>query len=168
MRSFRPVDARLRALSLHEFERVRSEPGYRSALTVLRRFTRSDLELTLVTDARAACDPAELSQATSAWIAARFQGRRALAEASALDTVSKALHVVDALRWKSGERHALCMLAPVLAQIPGLSRWSLRDRRRLIALIRAKGGDEYRYFRLMAGFSHLRRGLEAVVKPQRT
>jgi hypothetical protein len=38
----------------------------------------------------------------------------------------------------------------------------VREKRRLIALIRAKGGDEYRYFALMAGFARLCSGLNAL------
>lgn len=50
----------------------------------------------------------------------------------------------------------------MLAQIDGIESWTAPDRRRLAAMIRAKGGDEYRYFGLMAGFARLRSGLVEV------
>ena len=164
---FRPVEPKLRLVALDEFEQMRRKPGYRTSLSVLRRFTRSDLERPMVPGARAACDPAALSQATTAWIVARFHGRRDRAEAAALRGVVAALGLPDARGWNNDERNALRAMAPVLAQIADLHAWPAREKRRLAALIRAKGGDEYRYFALMAGFAHLRSGLNAFAENSR-
>ena len=160
---FRPVEPELRALALDEFERMHRKDGYRTSRSVLRRFTRSDLERPVVPAAAAACDPAVLSHATTSWIGNRFHGRRDRAEAAALRRVVTALGL-DARGWNDDERYALRALAPVLAQIADLHVWPARDKRRLIALIRAKGGDEYRYFALMARFSRLRDRLNAVAE----
>jgi hypothetical protein len=161
---FRPVDSRLCAVADDEFEQMRRDPEHRTPLSVLRRFTRSDLERPVLPGARAACDPAALSRATTAWIGARFRGRRDRAEAVALSEVVAALGLKDARGWNDDERHALRAMAPVLAQISDLHAWPARDKRRLAALVRAKGGDEYRYFALMAGFAQLRRGLNALAE----
>ena len=161
---FRPVEPKRRAVALDEFEQMRRKPGYRTSLSVLRRFTRSDLERPVVSGARAACDPAALSRATTAWIEARFRGRRDRAEAVALSEVVATLGLKDARDWNEGERNALRALAPVLAQISDLHAWPARDKRRLAALVRAKGGDEYRYFALMADFAQLRSGLNALAE----
>ena len=75
-----------------------------------------------------------------------------------------ALGLQDTRGWNNDERNALRAMALVLAQIADLRAWPARDKRRLIALIRAKGGDEYRYFALMARFSRLRDGLNAVAE----
>ncbi len=161
---FRPVKPALRAVALEEFEQIRRNPGHRTPLSVLRRFARSDLERPVVCGARAACDPAALSQAVTTWIASRFGGRRDRAEAAALSRVAAALGLADAGAWNDDERRALRAIAPVLAQIKDLRAWPAPDKRRLIALIRAKGGDEYRYFALMADFAHLRSALNSVVE----
>jgi hypothetical protein len=159
---FRPVEPKLHAVALDEFEQMRRKPGYRTSLSVLRRFTRSDLERPVVPGARAACDPGALSQATTSWIVTRFHGRRDRAEAEALRGVVAALALQDTRGWNDDERNALRAMAPVLARIADLHVWPAREKRRLIALIRAKGGDEYRYFALMAGFARLRSGLNAL------
>ena len=159
---FRPVEPKLCAIALDEFEQMAREPGRRTSLSVLRRFTRSDLERVVVPGARAACDPSALSQATTAWIAARFNGRRDRAEVAALRMVVAALGLEEGGGWNVDERNALRAMAPVLAQIADVRGWPAREKRRLVALIRAKGGDEYRYFTLMAGFARLREGLNAV------
>ena len=54
--------------------------------------------------------------------------------------------------------------APVLAQIRDLAAWPARDKRRLVAMIRSKGGNEYRYFALMANFARLREALNDVAE----
>jgi len=159
---FRPVDPALRVLAQDEFARMARETGYRSPLTVLRRFTRSDLECRVQAEATPACDAAALSHAASAWIAARFHGRRERAEARALRLVASALRLGDLRRWRDAERDALRGWAPVLAQIDDLRRWPVADKRRLAAMIRAKGGDEYRYYARMAGFARLRASLDCI------
>jgi len=78
---FRPVEPEVRAVALEEFGRMRRKRGYRTSRSVLRRFTRSELERPVVPGAAAACDPGALSHATTAWIGARFCGRRDRAEA---------------------------------------------------------------------------------------
>ena len=161
---FRPVESKQRAVAHDEFEQMRRNPNYRTSLSVLRRFTRSDLERPVVPVARAACDPAALSRATTAWIGARFCGRRDRAEAVALSEVVAALGLKDVRSWNDDERHALRAMAPVLAQISDLHAWPTRDKRRLAALIRAKGGDEYRYFALMADFAQLRSAMNALAE----
>jgi len=75
-----------------------------------------------------------------------------------------ALGLEDAGNWNDDERRALRAMSPVLAQISDLQGWPARDKRRLAALVRAKGGDEYRYFALMAGFARLRSALNAVAE----
>jgi hypothetical protein len=158
---FRPVEPELRALALDQFDRMRRTPDYRTSRSMLRRFTRSDLERPVVPGAAAACDAASLSHATTTWIGNRFHGRRDHAEAAALRRVVATLGLKDTRGWNDDERNALRAMAPVLAQVADLHAWPVREKRRLVALIRAKGGDEYRYFALMAGFAHLRSGLNA-------
>jgi hypothetical protein len=159
---FRPADMGVRDLASREFDRMQRQPGYRSPLTVLRRFTRSDLELVMVPGAQAACDPADLSRATTAWIGERFHSDRGRAEAFAVKCVSSALDLGETLQWGSDARDALRAMAPLLAQIADLRAWPSRDKSRLEALIRAKGGDEYHYFALMAGFTRLRNAFAGI------
>ena len=159
---FRPVDARTRDLAFREFERMRRGSGYRTPLPVLRRLARFDLELAVVPAAQPACDPADLSRATTAWIARLFHGNRDRAEAFAVRYVSGSLGLSKTSQWSDAERNALRAMAPAFAQVDDLRTWPVRDKTRVAALIRAKGGDEYRYFALMARFPRLRRSLDAV------
>jgi hypothetical protein len=161
---FRPVAAGLAALAADEYARMQRTPGYRPPLPVLRRFTRSDIELRLnaLSPARPVCDPAELSLAVSAWLAARFHGDRAKAAAFATRTVAQALGVRDTARWPEAERAAFEALCLLFARIPGLAHWPVRDKARLVALARAKGGDEFRHFDLLRKHTRLHAALARI------
>jgi len=58
--------------------------------------------------------------------------------------LARALGLKGVLRLDPGERRAWEMLAPLLVRIPGLAEWSARDRRRLVRILRAKGGPSER------------------------
>jgi hypothetical protein len=161
---FRPVAPRLAALAADEHAHMQRTPGYRPPLPVLRRFTRSDIELHLGPQSRdrPVCEPAELSLAVSAWLAARFQGDRAKAVVFATRAVSQALGVRDSARWPDAERAAFEALCLLFARIPGLAHWPARDKARLVALARAKGGNEFRHFELLQKHSRLHAALAEI------
>jgi hypothetical protein len=153
---------------------MRNERGYRAPLAVLRRFTRSDIALR-VTELRAdkiepnagapapaACDPADLSLAVSAWIASRFHGDREAAMRSAVHQVTRALGAPRTVTWPPGERAAFESFCLLLARVPDLARWPARDKSRAIAVARAKGGDEFRYFDLLRDHPRLQASLRRI------
>src|SRR5205085_11067754 len=75
-----------------------------------------------------------------------------------------ALGVRQWARWPPDERRSFAQLAPLIALIPDLGRWPSSDRRRLVAIMRAKGGaSEARYVRLLGAHARLRGSLQALV-----
>jgi hypothetical protein len=98
----------------------------------------------------------------SAWLAARFHGDRAKAAPFAMRTVAQALGVRDIARWPEAERAAFEALCLLFARIPGLAHWPARDKARLVALARAKGGDEFRYFDLLRKHTRLHAALARI------
>ena len=158
---FRPVDAGVAARARDEYARMQAHPGHRTAIATLRRFTDGDLELVL-DDPAPACETAALSAAVTAWIEARHGGDRTAAQAAAERQVVAALGGATLRAWSVTERRALSVLAPLAAQIPDLARWPTTERRRLLLLIRAKGGDEFRFQRLLAQHRGLRAALAAI------
>lgn len=162
---FRPVGAPQANLAAAEFARISDERFYRSPVPVMRRLTRSNIELRLPTadDADVAvCDPADLSLAVSRWIAEVHRGDRAAARKKALRYVTSALDVGDVSGWSSGERQAFRSLSLLLALVSDLSGWSARERRDCIAMMRAKGGDEARYFILARRHRRFREAMVAI------
>ncbi len=148
---FRPVDEQVAKLAEAEVARKAGD-GRRTPVGLLRRLTRSNLELVLSGGEGPAprCDPADLSFAVTAWIGSRFEGDRGRAEREALESVRAALGVVGMERWPEPERHSFRSLCLLLAMVPGLDRWPAADRRKAIALLRAKGAaNEDTHFDLM-------------------
>jgi hypothetical protein len=151
---------------------MQKEPGYRTPVPVLRRFAGSDVELVLggmngsAGDA-CACEAGDLSLAATAWIGARFRGDRDAAEDAATRAVAGALGVKGWHRWPESERSAFRALALIFAQIPGLARWPAADKRALVALMRAKGRDEFRFHALLKRPRRLRTALAALAAQQR-
>ncbi len=166
---FRPVVPSIAALAADEFDRIARNPGYRAPLPVLRRFTRSDIELRVHGSGipLPACDPADLSLAVSAWIAARFHGDRGAALAFAVRAATRALGVRGAGRWPESEQASYRSFCLLLVQVPDLAEWSAADKARTVALARAKGGDEFRYYDLFRSHSRLAAALRNLVARRR-
>ena len=159
---FRPVDARAASRARDEQARMQVDPAYRTPLRVLRHISDTDLELVIGDGNYTSCEPAHLSAAVTAWIDKRFGGDRSAAERAAGRSIPRALAIADPGAWAPAERRALAALAPLLAQIPDLARWPAADRRRLVAIIRAKGGDDFRFHRLLLRHGRLRRALSSL------
>jgi hypothetical protein len=157
---FRPIERRSARLAGEEWARMEADPGYRTPIPALRRFAGSDIELRL--EDVPECETASLSDAVTGWIRERCDGDRTAAEADAERIVARALGPLHRDRWPEAERHAFRALAPLFAQIPGLGRWPASDRRALVALMRAKGGDEFRFHDLAARHRRLRDALTAL------
>ena len=136
---FRSVDAAVRAAADRERARLDRTPGMRSGPAVLKRLARCDLVLctdgTDVADFRD-IDPKASGLAVTRLITARYGGDRERAIRDSVRRVARALGTVSV-----PER-----LAPVVALIPGLARWPERERRTLLALMRAKEGRRERPF----------------------
>ena len=153
---FRPVDATIAARASAIHARMQADRAYRPSIRSLRPLTDTDLELEVGGDDGPRCEPAQLSAAVTAWVRTRFGGDRSTAEAAAVRFVVTALRVRGLASWPDAERRAFVVLAPLLAQIPDLGHWPAADRAGAVALIRAKGGDEYRFHRLLLRQRRLR------------
>jgi hypothetical protein len=140
---FRPVDADAARRAGEEWSRMGSDPRYRTPEARLRRFTDSDIELRL--DPTAEVETSELSHLVTAWIGARFGGDRNAAVRFATDRVARVLGATDRSAWRKDEADAFEALSPLVAQIPRLREWSEAERRSLVRVMRAQGGDPFRF-----------------------
>ena len=136
---FRPADARCVRLARAEVARIRSNRRHRSSQRTLRLLARAHLFLSAESCAARALPPtaAVLARATARLAAAGGsaagqhaceQGARRLVGLRSLAGFSRA----ERLMWQRW--------APVLASIPQIAHWPARERRALVALVRAKGG----------------------------
>src|SRR5262245_55796943 len=164
---FRPRDPAVRALADAEEAKITKDASYRTSLPMLKRLARSEVYLTLSPcelDAESRLSASALAALVTDHVSRRFDGDRQAAARAGTEVVRRALGVSTA-RWTSDERTALERLSLVVALIPDLRRWPPSDRRRLVDVMRAKGGpSEARYVRLLDGHRRLRESLASLVR----
>jgi len=138
---FRPRSARARRLMQVELARRRNDPRHRSSQRVLRQLAESHLFFNF--DASAARDLAPLGRACEravAWLARRGGGAEAVAEASRRALVLAGKKSLAG--FTRDERLTWQRWAPLIASLPGVSRWPIAQRRELVAIVRAKAGPQ--------------------------
>jgi hypothetical protein len=164
---FRPRDPAVSRIARAEQDKIAARPGYRSPLPVLRQLARSEVFLSLAgeeTEAERSLTASRLAALVTDHVARRFEGDRAGARHHAATHVARALGVPGWTRWPADERRGFAQLALLISLIPDLDRWPSAGRRRLVSVMRAKGGaTEARYVALLDAHTRLRRSLEALV-----
>lgn len=128
---FRSLAPAVRSRAEAERARLERRRGARSGPETLRALARSDM--VLATDGTSAeefrdVDVRRVGLAVTRAIRVRYGGDRRQAVADCVRRVARAL----------GARAVPARLAPVAALAPDLGRWDPEDRRRLLALLRAK------------------------------
>ncbi len=168
---FRPGDPAVERLAQAEQEKIARDPSYRTSRSTLERLARSEIRLRLSgggPDVERRVTASSLATLVTTHIARRFQGDRRAAVRSASATVAAALGAERRNHWPRDERLAFEQLSPLVALIPDLGRWPPVDCRRLVQLLRSKGGpSEARYVRLLDSHERLRRSLEVLANPMR-
>jgi hypothetical protein len=92
-------------------------------------------------------------------MAREFGGESERLRSASVEEVSGALSVSWS-RWSSAERQCFQNWALVLAQMPGLERWSPKEKKDVVKIIRAQAGaNEMRYLRLTQRHVRLREEL---------
>ncbi len=167
---FVPECAEIRELAEAELKHRRRQPGYRSSKTILRRLALSDMTFSL--DDEPAEPPssfplAELALGTTRMIGQRFGGDRTQARRICRDELAHALRCPGWRSWPAPERTSFERFAPLLTRIPRLSAWSAAERRKLIALVRAKGlPDETAFVHRLRSHQRLRKALVALAEEE--
>jgi hypothetical protein len=155
---FRSVDARVRTLADGEAQRLARRKGARSGEAMLRRLARSDMVLCLDGSAveRFRDVPLkEIGLKVTRLIERGYGGDRRRAVA---DCERRVGHLL-------GGSVAGCRLAPVIALIPHLTRWSRVERAALRRLVRLKEGRAERPFVLaLRGASRLAQVLDRITR----
>lgn len=160
---FRPVQPKVRALAEEERARIAAERTYRSPLEMLKRLAKSDMFFHLDAekmDGYRELSVARIGYAVTAFIAREFGGNRRLAERASLRRVARVLEIADLKHWSADEISGFQRMAPLLARLPGIEHWSLRERRQLARIVQAKGSRRERGYALLA--SRHRRFRDAV------
>ena len=161
---FRPTRDETMKIVLAEEGKIASRPQYRTLARILRQISASHLLFEIPPVSHSEWDRFQirnLGLAVNRRMAERFGGDATMIRKRSTTMVERALGLrTDA--WKEAERLAFENLAPVLALIPDLARWTDDEKRAIARLARAKGGaDESRYVQLLQKHRRLR---EAIIK----
>jgi hypothetical protein len=163
---FKATNPEVEALAQAEEEIMREKKGYRSPMRTLRRLSHTEAYLDL---SRGRCRPLDfesVSHAATRYITRRFGGDRARAGRNCTRRLARILSVEDYGEWAPQERHWMSELSPILCMIPDLESWSVRDRRSIAVLIRAKGvRHELDYARRAAKHTRLAEALHRISAP---
>jgi hypothetical protein len=153
---FRPKRPDLHRLAADERRRIALDPTHRSSRETLERLCQDGM--ILGTGGRA--------QGKRPAIDVMRLGRRAVAQAAGkaggtiVAGAARSLGAADWRAWLPAVRRALQRMAPILAAIPDLPDWPLRERRALVDIIRAKGGPrEADYLSRLRAHGRLRNSL---------
>ncbi len=164
---FRPRDPAVLRLSEEEYLKIARDRSYRSPLRVLKQLAEAEMYLTLSGGSR---EPekrlraGQVSVLVTRHVAQEFGGDRRAAVSHAVARASRLLGVPRWRSWPPDGRLAFERLSPVVALIPDLDRWSAPERRSLVRIVRAKGGQsEWPYVNLLHAHRRLRHGLQALV-----
>jgi hypothetical protein len=151
---FRPKDRAVARLYARERSRMRRDRSYRSDEPTLARLARRHVYWE--PDPR---HPALLPLVPTLGLRLPPSGA---ADASAI------LQLGSLRGWSAGERLALERLAPVVAALPGVTRWSAAEKRALGAALRGKGGpDELIFLKRLDAHPKAKRALARLLTAQR-
>ena len=136
---FRPMGKNDRAITAREFKKLSAGRAYKVPLKVLKPLVEHGLELVIMESERAVIDTAALTMAVQRHVVEHYAGNRQQAMRKALERSGVVLPLGDLANWSPEERTALYLWALPLDLIPDLDKWSTGDRKRLVAVIKAKG-----------------------------
>ncbi len=139
---FRPTEAALLELAMREWSRIKADRCYRTSPRVLRRLAEAKLCWLPENAAEPDEGPSlsDIGLAVTRHIATEFGGDRQRAFRWASARLRRILNVGDRTTWPVSEQNSYRNQSLLVAMIDNLSSWSAHDRRRLVSLMRAKGG----------------------------
>jgi hypothetical protein len=161
---FRPRDeARLRMADA-ELAQKAKDPNHRSSRSTLKRLANGAIELDLVPELdRPTVDVARIGLTVSEYAARRFGADRERATRTLAAEACELLGVHRSIRFSAEERFAWSRWAPIVAVLPRVSRWTIREKQALVGVIRAKGGRrEHVYARRLNAHARLVESLAAL------
>lgn len=157
---FAPRDRAARALVRREEARMKRNPEHRSSRATLMTLGESNVywhEVAKRDDVIGLLPLANVGLAVTDLLAKRFGGDADRGAAACVREAAKLLGGGPAAGWTAGERQSFERWAPLVSLLPGVARWSASERRALVHVMRAKGGQcESDYVRAFDAHAKLR------------
>ena len=141
---FRPRDRETLDLMHRELRRMRKNPRYRSSISNLARLARVNVYYQRGKqreDVIGELPLAAVGLKITRYLARRFGADRHRAERICAHEAAKRLGMSSLADLGPGERLAWRRWSPLLLILPGIEHWSLPERKGLVDVVRAKGGQ---------------------------
>jgi hypothetical protein len=156
---FRSGREDLEQLAGREERKIAANPQYRTPKKILKRLAEAHVFYEFPGGQPGTWDRfsvRNLGLRVNRRMAREFGGESEWIRSASVEEVSGALSVSWS-RWSSAERQCFQNWALVLAQMPGLERWSPKEKKDVVKIIRAQAGaNEMRYVRLTQRHVQLR------------
>jgi len=139
---FRPEEENLQQLAETEWKIKKEDKLYRSPGAILKKFTGSDLILSLSANAVPVFDAAKLSLAVTAHINTRYNGNRELAIQHGERQAKKDLGIRSLKGWNHQEKKSWanwCLLAEACLSVKD---WSKHEKKQFVQLIKSKDNSD--------------------------
>jgi hypothetical protein len=134
---FRPEDKELKELALKEELAKQKDPQYKSEIATLKRYTKSNLALTLSVNSYPDYDCEELSKKITSYINTRFNGNRR----NALTVCFKKLKEhsgIDTKDWKPEDIEYAKQVSVLFCLKPNAKQWMKKNSRNIARFIQLK------------------------------
>ena len=160
---FRPRNPAIKKLASRELKKMKQNPAHRSSLSTLENLAEDYMFLELEAGNKSEnVFPLSwnIAPALSGYLAERFGGDREKGVKICALEAAQRLGLKKIPKLSTAERHAWDGWAPLILNLPGIQRWSPQNRRKLISIIKAKGGQrESDYVRKLSEHKLLQKAL---------
>jgi len=160
---FRPRDPDVRRLLRKELRRMKADPGHRSSTDTLQKLSAEHVFFQLGEkrdDTLVQISLGDIGLRISRYLAERFGARREAGLGTCAREAATLLGLRSFRGFTRGERLAWERWSPLVLSLRGVGRWPDADKRRLAAVMRAKGGrSEADFVRLFDGHRRLRKAV---------
>ena len=150
---FRPIDPEVGELAKIESAKISKDKSYRSDIRTLKRLALSDMLVDLRPKPRRPFKEmlvSDIGMAVTEHIARNYRSDSVRALRNSLKAVKSVLGIRNLNKWPVNERVAFERWCPMLTLIEDLNNWNMRDKRKLIEIIKAKADiKEKRFVGLM-------------------
>ena len=150
---FRPIDPEVGELAKIESAKISKDKSYRSDIRTLKRLALSDMLVDLRPKPRRPFKEmlvSDIGMAVTEHIARNYRSDSVRALRNSLKAVKSALGIRNLNKWPVNEHVAFERWCPMLTLIEDLNNWNMRDKRKLIEIIKAKADiKEKRFVGLM-------------------
>ncbi len=167
---FRSTDLETAQFAKTEEDKIKKNRSYRCDLKTLKKLALSDMLVDLRPRPRRPFKElpvADIGLAVTDNMARRNFGDNETAIKESLKYVRRALKIGSLKGWSQNERIQLERWSPLLYSIDGLSGWRQKDKRALVALIKAKAAKrEKKYVALLQKHNAFQRSLERLAESQ--